>query len=41
VYSEGVEDILDVVKSSRANEKLEEFYEKFFWKVSEFEYQIR
>lgn len=41
VYSEGVEDILDVVKSSRSNEKLEEFYEKFLWEVSEFEYQIR
>jgi len=41
VYSEGVEDILDVVRSSRSNEKLEEFYENFFWEVSEFEYQIK
>jgi hypothetical protein len=41
VYSEGVEDILDVVKSSRSNEKLKEFYEKFFWEVWLFEYQVK
>lgn len=41
VYSGGVEDIRDVVESSRSNEKLEEFYERFFWEVSEFEYQIK
>lgn len=40
-YSEGVEDILDVVKSSRSNEKLEEFYEKFFWEVLEFELRVK
>jgi hypothetical protein len=41
VYSEGVEDILDVVKSSRSNEKLKEFYEKFFWEVWLFEYRVK
>jgi hypothetical protein len=40
MYSEGVEDIRDVVESSRSKEKLEEFYGRFFWEVSEFQYQI-